>query len=351
MLFRSLRGAPVRNARAWSAAVDEALRMFVQDSDVVFTGHQWPVWGTGRIAELLALHRDLYRYIHDETLRLANHGYTPNEIAALIELPETLSKSWATRGTYGALESNAKGVYQHYLGWFDANPANLDPLPPAEAGQRYVEALGGLEAAVNKAQQAVDKGEYRWAAELLKHVLAASPENEAARLIQAEVFEQLGYQAESSTWRNFYLIGAQELRLGFAGGKSFNIGSPDVVAGMTVEMLADHMAVRLNGPAAGGLTLRVGLRVTDVEGVVTVATLATENGVLQYVPDSTDGTSVVLDIPHAQFAALAFGTVTLDELADRNEVSVEGSRADLEQLLEVLDTFTGVFNVVTPNLR
>jgi alkyl sulfatase BDS1-like metallo-beta-lactamase superfamily hydrolase len=229
----TLRGAQVRDALAWSSAIDEALGLFASSSDVVFTGHHWPVWGTERITELLGMQRDLYRYIHGETLRLANHGNTPNEIANLVELPETLRGFWANRGTYGSVSHNTKAVYQRYLGWFDGNPANLDPLPPAETGRRYVNMLGGPDAMVRHARSAHEAGEYRWAAELLEHALAADPRHTPARLLQADVFEQLGYQAESAAWRNFYLIGAQELRHGYPGGRPASRTSPALVAGMT----------------------------------------------------------------------------------------------------------------------
>lgn len=349
----TLRGAPVRDARRWSSVLDEALGLFVEASDVLFNGHQWPVWGQDRIIELLSVHRDLYRYIHDETLRLANHGYSPNEIVELIELPETLSRCWAARGNYGSLSHNAKGVYQHYLGWFDGNPAELDPLPPAEAGRRYVEALGGLERVVSRAREAFEVGEYRWAAELLKHALGADPEDVTTRFLQADVFEQLGYQAESAAWRNFYLSGAQELRHGLPSGRSFNLGSPDVVAGMTTEMLVEHMAVRLNGPRAGKNPMRVGLRITDVRSADAAPeyVLSVENGVLRHLPRGADSVGATLHVTRPAFAELAFGASTLEALVDRGLAAIEGAREDLELLLDLLDTFTGAFDLVSPTLR
>jgi alkyl sulfatase BDS1-like metallo-beta-lactamase superfamily hydrolase len=344
----TLRGAPVRDARAWSACLDYARGRFVDGSDVLFNCHQWPVWGAKRIVELLTLHSDLYRYIHDETLRLANHGYTPNEIAELIELPESLRRCWATRGNYGSLEHNAKGVYQRYLGWFDGNPASLAPLPPAEAGRRYVEALGGVDAVLNHARTAIEAGDYRWAAELLKHALAVDPDNAAARLSQADAFEQLGYQAESAPWRNIYLVGAQELRHGVPKGRAFRLTSPDVITGLSTQMMIDHIAVRLNGPEAGDVQLRVGLQIIDSPDEEWL--LDVRNGVLHSERGFADAT-VTLHVAHAEFGKLAFGSATLEELIEREAAAVHGARDDLDHLLGLLDTFAGGFDVVSPNLR
>jgi len=351
----TLRGAPVRNAVAWSGAIDEALRLYGDASDVMFIGHGWPVWGQEQIAELLGMHRDLYRYLHDETLRLANHGYTPNETAELIELPEPLDAYWANRGTYGATSHNVKAVYQHYLGWFDGNPANLDPLPPAEAGRRYVELMGGIDAVVSHARAAHAAGEDRWAAELLGRALAADPDHQPARLLQADVFEQLGYQAEAAPWRNFYLVGAQELRHGAPSRPPSGGASPDLVAGMTTDMVLDYLAIRLNGPRAAACRLRIGFEVggdrrsgrADEWFLVTV-----ENGILRYAPPPIAETpAATLRIGHAALADLAYGAATLDELLAKDTARVDGDRTDLDTLLGLLDTFTGGFEVVVPNLR
>ncbi|POX49470.1 alkyl/aryl-sulfatase [Streptomyces sp. Ru72] len=351
----TLRGAPVRNAAAWSAAIDEALRLYGADSDVVFLGHGWPVWGQEQIAELLGMHRDLYRYLHDETLRLANHGYTPNEIAELFQLPEPLDAYWANRGNYGATRHNVKAVYQHYLGWFDGNPAHLDPLPPAEAGRRYVELMGGTDAAVTHARTAHEAGEDRWAAELLGHALAADPDHRPARLLQADVFEQLGYRSEAAPWRNFYLVGAQELRHGAPAGQPSGGAGPDLVAGMTTEMVLDYMAIRLNGPNAAKTRLRIGLDITSDRLDDTTKDrllLIVENGILRHTqpPFPTEPTGT-LRITHAALADLAYGTTPLGQLLADEAAAVDGDRTDIEALLGLLDTFTGTFDVVTPNLR
>lgn len=350
----TLRGAPVRNAVAWSDAIDEALRLYGDASDVTFIGHGWPVWGQEQIAELLGMHRDLYRYLHDETLRLANHGYTPNEIAELIELPEPLDAYWANRGTYGATSHNVKGVYQHYLGWFDGNPANLDPLPPAQAGRRYVELMGGIDAVVAHARSAHETGEDRWAAELLKHALAADHDHRPARLLQADVFEQLGYQSEAAPWRNFYLVGAQELRHGTPSGRPAGGASPDLVAGMTPEMILDYLGIRLNGPRAAAARLRLELVISDDRPgqAEDRYLLIVENGILRYTrPPFTETPTGTLRVRHAALADLAYGAASLDELLAKDTARVDGDRTDLDTLLGLLDTFTGAFEVVLPNLR
>ncbi|QNP74689.1 MBL fold metallo-hydrolase [Streptomyces roseirectus] len=349
----TLRGAPVRDAAAWSAAIDEALNLFGDTADVMFLGHGWPVRGQDAIAELLGAHRDLYRYLHDETLRLANHGHTPDEIAELIELPESLDAYWANRGTYGATRHNVKAVYQRYLGWFDGNPAHLDPLPPAQAGRRYVELMGGIDAVLAHARTAHDTGEDRWAAELLAHALAADPGHRPARLLQADVLEQLGYRSEAAPWRNFYLVGAHELRHGAPAARPS--GGPGLVSGMTTAMLLDYMAIRLNGPAAAGLRLRIGLDVTPEHlGGPTEDRLliVVENGVLRHTPPpSLPEPTTTLRATRPALAALAHGTAHLDELLTDNTAEVIGDRTALDTLLGLLDTFTGTFEVVTPTGR
>jgi len=209
-----IRGALARNALAWSKYIDEAADMFAADTEVMFASHHWPRWGTDDVAGFLRKQRDMYRYIHDQTMRWANHGETPLEIAERIALPDEFRTEAHTTGYYGHLAHNVKAVYQRYLSWYDGNPANLWRLPPAEVGQRYVDLAGGADALLASAQRSYDAGDYRWVAEVVGHVVFSDPSNTAARELQAAAFEQLGYQAESATFRNAYLTGAQELRHG-----------------------------------------------------------------------------------------------------------------------------------------
>ena len=218
------RGALVRDGRAWARFIDEAIDRFAGDTEVVFTTHHWPRWGKETVADYLKKQRDLYKYIHDQTVRLMNHGYSPAECAERIRLPSSLAKEWFNRDFYGTVNFNVKAVYQRYLGWFDANPAHLHPLPPQEASRKYVEYMGGAGAVLARAREDLRKGEYRWVAQAVNHVVFAEPENREARELQADVLEQLGYQSESPVWRNFYLSGARELRDGVRKGAPLQTG-------------------------------------------------------------------------------------------------------------------------------
>ncbi|MER8183224.1 alkyl sulfatase dimerization domain-containing protein [Kitasatospora sp. NPDC094015] len=258
----TLRGAVVRDARIWARYLDEALRLFGADSDVSFASHHWPTWGGERIAGHLTIQRDLYAYLHDQTLRLLNQGLTGAEIAEAIRLPPALERAWAARGYYGSVSHNVKAVYQRYMGWFDGNPAHLWPHPPAEEAKRYVDVLGGLAATVAKAQGYADTGDLRFAATLLDHAVFAEPGHRPAREALAAVYERLGHGAENGTWRNFYLTAAMELR-GTLATVDLDVGNPEMAMALTVGQLIDTMAVRLDGPRAWDTALTVDLLVTD----------------------------------------------------------------------------------------
>ncbi|MYU20469.1 alkyl sulfatase dimerization domain-containing protein [Streptomyces sp. SID8352] len=346
----TLRGAQVRDALKWSGYIDEALRMFAPHAEVMFISHHWPTWGRENIARLLRMHSDLYRYIHDETLRLANHGHTPTEIAEMVTLPPQLAGHWANRGCYGTLNHNVKAVYQRYLGWFDGNPATLHPLPPAEAGRRYLDLIGGTEPALEAARAAHGRGDYRWGAELLRHVLAVDPAHEGARLLQAAVFEQLGYQAESAAWRNFYLVGADELRHGVPDGRSFTAISPDLLVGMPVPAMLDLLAIRLVGLRASAHDLCFTF---EVAGEPEPHRLAVGNGVLRHGTDGgvcgCDGAHTVLRLDRAALGAFACGASSLDALVDGGRAVVMGDRSRLDTFEGLLDRFTGDFEVAVTN--
>jgi alkyl sulfatase BDS1-like metallo-beta-lactamase superfamily hydrolase len=210
----TLRGAVVRDPHAWAGYLTEAIDLFGGELEVVFASHHWPTWGRERAVEFLALQRDLYAYLHDQTLRMLNQGLTPAEIAEAMVLPPALETAWSARGYYGSVSHNVKAIYQRYMGWYDGNPAHLWPHPPAEAGRRYVEFLGGADAVVAKARDSFEAGDFRWAAEVLNHVVFADPDHQAAGELLADTYEQLGYGAENGTWRCVYLSGAYELRHG-----------------------------------------------------------------------------------------------------------------------------------------
>ncbi len=341
----TLRGALVRDPHVWAHYLDEAIELFGADSDVLFAGHHWPRWGSERIVEYLRKQRDLYAYIHDQTLRLLNQGLTGREIAEAVELPPELADEWHCRGYYGSLSHNAKAVYQRYMGWFDGNPAHLWEHPPVESARRYVEFMGGAEAVLAQARDSFEAGDYRWVAEVVNHVVFADPENEEARALQADALEQLGYGAENATWRNFYLMGAQELR-GEVSGTPTDSAAPDVVAQLSVEQILAAMAIRLDGPRAWGKRLRIGWHVTDPDER---HLLELEHGVLSHRPDhGREEPEATLVIERRALTELLSKTAELGELAEEGRLRVEGDGLKLAELLGLLDEPDPGFAIVTP---
>ena len=252
-----IRGALVRNALQWSKYINEAIELFAADTQVMFASHNWPRWGVADVAEYLTLQRDLYRWMHDQTMRRANRGLVATEIAEELQLPPEFLAHEHTRGFYGDLVHNAKAVYQRYLSWYDANPANLHKLPPVEAGTRYVELAGGMDRLLAHARERFDAGDYRWVVEVVNHAVFADPTNQAARNLQADALEQLGYQAESSTFRNAYLMGAKELREGPPKLTQGARRARDMIRAMTIEQVFDTIGVRIKSEAIGSVRVAV----------------------------------------------------------------------------------------------
>jgi len=341
----TLRGAKVRNAIKWSGYIDEIISLF-GDADVYFGSHHWPIWGNARIIDFLEKQRDMYKYINDQTLRLALEGETPREIAEELKLPDSLRLPFPNRGYYGTLKHNAKAVYQRYFGWFDGNPANLDPLPPVEAGKKYVELAGGAKSLLDKARAAYDKGEYRWVAELVNHLVFADPHNEDARRLLAKTYDQLGYQAESGPWRDVYLTGAFELRHG-GPDKGVDLSSAmDMIKHAPLERFLDAMAARLNGPKAEGKDMIVNLIFTDLDASYV---LELNNSVLRhYKRDPDPNANATLKITHELYLRMATGTAGLKDTLFSDDLTVEGSRLDLLQFFRLFDKPDGTFNIVTP---
>jgi alkyl sulfatase BDS1-like metallo-beta-lactamase superfamily hydrolase len=342
----TLRGAEVRDSLAWAKYMNEAIERYADVTDVIFASHHWPTWGTEDCRELLKSQRDMYRYLHDQTLHLANKGFTSLEIAEMFELPAELDRAWHNRGYYGTISHDVKGVYQKYLGFFDGNPANLHPLPPVESGRKYVELAGGADALLAKAREAFERGEYRWTAQVVNHLVFADPENADARGLQADALEQLGYQSESGPWRNFYLTGAKELRDGVLKVAAPNAAAPDIVAAMSSEMLLDFMAIRLNGERAADADIAFTLVLPD-----TSERFAVEigNGVLNYTPgrDATNARATVTT-PHLGLAALLGGLDVARGAIESGVLSVDGDAAVLPELVGLLDDFEFWFDMVTP---
>ena len=339
------RGAQVRDAKAWSFYIDEAIDLFAADTRVLFASHHWPRWSSDKAAAFLKKQRDLYKYIHDQTLRMANHGLTPLEIAEALTLPPTLASEWYTRGYYGTLNHNAKAVYQRYLGWFDGNPANLHKLPPVEAGRRYVELAGGPDALLQKARTSYEAGEYRWVAEIVNHLVFADPANADARHLQADALEQMGYQAESGPWRGFYLTAAMELRNPRPAAVEPRQGAAGQIRNLPAEPLLDSLSVRLNGDRAGGRAIVFNLNFDDTgEGfLVTV-----ENAVMHHASGKTATGAPIVALSRPVLVSLVLAELPLDQALAEAKVKIDGEPGAFAEFLALLDRFDFWFEIVMP---
>lgn len=340
----TLRGAKVRDARLWAGYID-ASRQDNTQAEVMFFSHHWPVWGQERIGALMREQRDTFSYIHDQTLRLANQGYGPREIAEQLTLPKSLQTHYWNRGYYGTLKHNVKGVYQMYFGWYDANPANLDPLPRLEGAKQYVEYMGGSAAILEKAQVSFDKGEYRWLAEVLNQLVSAEPENTQAKALLARSYDQLGYRAESSAWRNAYLTAAFELR---HGAPEFGVdvaAAGDLLEQTSGAQFMQMFQVALNGPKAEGVDLRLNITFSDLQENYV---LSIENAVLQAHQASVDSNaSVTLTLTRALLVKIITQQAGIKELLTSEDMQVDGSMLDLARFFSLLDKPDQVFPIVT----
>ena len=340
------RGSQVRNSRAWSGYLAEALELWGKDVEVLVGQHHWPVWDNARVVEYVSTQRDLYKYVHDQTVRLLNHGLNATEIAEKIQMPPSIADKWYTRDYYGALKHNAKAIYQHYLGWYDANPANLDPLPTIEAAKKSIEYMGGVDAAVARAEGDYAAGEYRWVAQVMSQAVFADPAHAKARALLADAFEQLGYLAESSTWRNAYLFGSHELRHGMPNLPGRTPVSPDTLAALSTSQLFDTMAIRLNGPKAFGRRIALDWTLTDTaETAAMTLENATLNHVMgRYAPKSD--ASIVTT--RATFNTIATAKTTFPDAIKAGDITVTGNAAKVAELFSLLDENTRMFEIVEP---
>jgi alkyl sulfatase BDS1-like metallo-beta-lactamase superfamily hydrolase len=337
----TLRGAQVRDTVQWWKTINEAILRYGDRTDVVIAQHHWPTWGRQKVVNYMADQRDMLKYLHDESLRLANAGYTMTEIAEQVQLPDSIGKKWFNRGYYGSVNHNVKGIYQRYLGWYDSNPANLHPLPPEEESVRFVEFMGGADAVTAKARESFDKGDYRWVATVMNKVVFADPSNKAARELEADALEQLGYQTENPTWRNEYLMGAFELRNGVPKGKGINTATPDAIAAMSPDMLLDYLGIRLNGPKADGKHTVINWNLGDGRkyGIeLRNSVLIYTEGITLANPDAT------LTMSKSDFTRLLMGGAQAPLGADK----ISGNSQKVSELLALLDTFDPMFNIVTP---
>jgi alkyl sulfatase BDS1-like metallo-beta-lactamase superfamily hydrolase len=351
----TLRGAKVRDARLWSSLIEEA-RIKFADADIYFASHHWPLWGKSKIDDFLSVQRDTYKFIHDQSVRMLNQGQTPNEIAEQIKLPESLNKAFHNQGYYGTAKHNSRAVYQNYMGWFTGNPSTLDALPEVESAKRYVDMMGGANAVINKAQAQFDQAAnmnvkegvdtYRWLAELLNHVVFADADNTAAKSLLAKVYDQLGYQAESAPWRDFYLSGAMELRHGPAKQGIDPAVMKEVLMETPVENFFDSMSVRLIDHQAAGKTTRIKITFSDLQQSYL---LTVNNSVLQHKKvDSNATADATLNLTKPLFIKIIIGEAGLKQTLFSDELSIEGSKLDLISFFSMLDKPTGTFNIVTP---
>jgi alkyl sulfatase BDS1-like metallo-beta-lactamase superfamily hydrolase len=320
--------------------------MWGDKAEVMFAQHHWPTFGNAQVVKLLKDQRDLYRFINDETLRLANHGLTKVEIAEQIKLPDRLAHVWANRGYYGSVNHNVKATYVLYLGWFDGNPATLHELPPADASKKYVEFMGGADNVLAKAKDAYDRGEYRWVAQVVNHVVFADPDNQAARRLQADALEQLGYQAEAGPWRNFYLTGAKELREGVTKLPTPDSASADTVRAMTLDLFFDYLSVRLNRPKAGDAKALLNFDFGGPDGKYIVEL---ENGVLNHTANrQADNADATVTLSRDILNRIILKETKLADAVGSGDVKISGNKAKLDELISYLDSFDFWFNIVTP---
>jgi len=343
----TLRGAKTRDSRKWAAYLTETLERWGDKAEVLFAPHNWSVLGNARIVDHIKKYRDTFKYVHDQSLRMANQGYTMLEIGERIELPPTLDRNWASRGYYGSVNHNAKAVYNFYLGYYDCNPSTLHQLPPADAARRYVDFMGGADAVLGKARATFDAGDYRWTAQVLNHVVLADPANATARAFLADTLEQLGYQAENATWRNNYLAGAKELRDGVRKGAAAILDSPDMQRSMTMDLFLDYLAIHLNPKKAEGKVVSIKLVTPDTNESYLITL---ENSVINHVPGKAgQAADASLTLDRSALNEILLGKAKLPGLVAEGKAKVDGNAGAISDLLGCLEPFSFWFDIVTAN--
>ena len=345
-----IRGALVRNALNWSKYINESIELFADKTDVLFTSHNWPRWGRQDVSEFLVLQRDLYRWIHDQTMRHANHGMTALEIAELLVLPDEFLAHEHTRGFYGDLVHNIKAVYQRYLSWYDGNPSNLNKLAPSRAGAKYLELAGGIDELLASAQKSFAEGDYRWVVELVNHAVFAEPTNERARSLQADALEQLGYQSESATFRNAYLMGAQELRNGPPPRSPARVRARSLIKAMTIEQVFDTLAVRAMSENLGGVAIAINWTFTDMVNTPDEKWIL---GVSNRTIFATQGrhnqsASATISVSRDLFLEVIAQTTTFVDEIQKGTVTIDGDATVMLQIFGNLDNFSTGFAIVEP---
>ncbi|MGD9988690.1 alkyl/aryl-sulfatase [Pseudonocardia sp.] len=341
--IQTLRGARTRDARNFARYLDETLERWGDDVEVHYGTHTWPVWDNTKVTGFLESQRDTYKYIHDQALRLANLGYTPLEAAEHIELPEQLRRAWYNRGYHGTLHHDVRAVYTKELGMWDGDPVSLHPHPPVETANRYVDLIGA-DRILAEGRRAIEVGDYRWATQILHHLVFTQPDNHEARQLQADAYEQLGYQIEGPQWRGIYLGAALELREGVQP-PPFETASPDTILAMPVGILFDFVAVHLNGPAAADVDLRIDLDFTDHGQTWT---MWIKNGVLHARRGRSSAAQLTIRGPKAELVTALLQPGTAERLAKEERITVTGDTTTLTDFAGLLDQFAPTFDIVTP---
>mgnify|MGYP001235501844 CR=1 FL=1 len=330
-----IRGAQTRDALAWSKYIHEALLMWGEKTDIMFATHHWPRFGNQDVREFLCVQRDVYRWQHDQTMRLANMGYIPAEIAETLKLPMEFHKDSHVQGYYGTVSHNTKAVYTKYLGWYDGNPAHLNPLPPTESGQKYVEYMGGTKELVEKATKAFESGDYRWVVQVMNHAVFADPTNTEVRNLQADAYEQLGYQSESGTWRNAYLTAARELRYG-ALRIPASMGR-QIAHAITIEQLFDMVGVRFNPEKFDYDPARINWHFTDLaEDHV----LGIQRSTIHHDANTTDNNAdAEITTTRKSVALILGGQKALEEEIEEGGIDIQGNTGLVKAFFESLESF------------
>ena len=341
----TLRGAQVRDALIWSSFLDETIALWGDEVAVKFQSHHWPVWGNENIIPYFEKQRDMYKFTHDESVRLMNQGFNGEEISEIIAFPPELENNWSTRGYYGTLRHNSRAVYQRYMGWYNGNPSDLNNLPQEMAAVKYIEFMGGEDEVLIKAQQSFDNGEYRWVAEVMKHAVFADHESVPAKELLADSLEQLGYQSESGPWRSVYLQGAYELRNGVPSAGGTQTATPDTIRAMTPDMVFDYLAVRLNSQEAAGKIYSINIDFSDLNSEYTLTVV---NGVLNHTQQQAETADVSLTMTMATMNDIQLGETTLTQAVDNGAIELEGNQEVLRDFFGMLDDFNFWFNIVTP---
>ncbi len=342
----SLRGAKVRSAYNWAKYLREANDRWGDEAEVLYAPHHWPIWGKERVSEHLTRQSAAYKYINDQSIRLANSGYDMIEAAEMIKLPEALQSEWGLRGYYGTTNHNVKAAIDKQFGWYNGNPATLHPLPRVETAKKYVEYMGGADAIVKKAKADYDKGNYRWVMQALMQVVYADPSNMAARNLMADASEQLGYQTEAGTWRGWYLSAAKDLREGVKPMQVVTFASPDTVAAMPLELFFDYLSIRLNGPKAEGKTIKLNLNLPDTKDKYL---LVVQYGVLQYHKDQqAKDADASLTLDRSTLNEIIGGKLKVEQGVVDGKIKIDGKPEKFEEFVTLLDTFDPWYQVVMP---